>query len=57
MEWSDTKIVFEKRAKRKKKDRRCCPERRKSYSRRYFTYGGKERRSGRERRFVWYMTM
>ncbi len=53
----ETKFVFEKRANQKKKDRRCCPDRRETYSRKYFSKGGKERRSGRERRFVWDMTM
>ena len=57
MELLETKFVFEKRANQKKKDRRCCPDRRETYSRKYFLKGGKERRSGRERRFVWDMTM
>lgn len=38
------------------KDRRSYADRRKSGQRAYFTNGGKERRSWKERRFLWYMT-
>ena len=57
MEMIETKVAYTKRATQKKRDRRCCPDRRKTYSPEYFLKGGKERRSGRERRFVWDMTM
>ena len=57
MELIETKADFEERAAQKKRDRRCCPDRRKTYAPEYFSKGGKERRSGKERRFVWDMTM
>ena len=38
------------------KDRRSFGDRRKSRKRAYFLNGGKERRSWKERRFLWYMT-
>jgi hypothetical protein len=38
------------------KDRRSYGDRRKSRKRAYFLNGGKERRSWKERRFLWYMT-
>ena len=38
-------------------DRRCGIDRRKSNSPEYFRNGGIERRSWRERRNLWYMTM
>ena len=37
-------------------DRRTGTDRRKSYSIDYFLQGGIERRSWRERRYLWYMT-
>ena len=37
-------------------DRRSGKDRRRSYSTDYFFHGGIERRSGRERRYLWYMT-
>ena len=37
-------------------DRRCGADRRKLSSADYFLKGGVERRSGKERRFFWYMT-
>ena len=57
MELIETKVAFEKRDTRKKRDRRCCPDRRKTYTPEYFSKGGKDRRNGKERRYVWYMTM
>ena len=38
-------------------DRRSEIDRRKSNNREYFSLGGLERRSWRERRKLWYMTM
>jgi len=38
------------------RDRRAYGDRRKSGKRDYFLKGGKERRSWKERRFLWYMT-
>lgn len=38
------------------RDRRSYGDRRKSGKRDYFLKGGKERRSWKERRFLWYMT-
>jgi hypothetical protein len=37
-------------------DRRSGKDRRKSHSAAYFSHGGLERRSWRERRYLWYMT-
>jgi hypothetical protein len=37
-------------------DRRAHRDRRKTYNRDYFLSGGKERRSWKERRFIWHMT-
>lgn len=37
-------------------DRRSGKDRRRSYSNVHFFHGGIERRSGRERRYLWYMT-
>ena len=37
-------------------DRRSGKDRRKSYSIDYFLQGGVERRSWKERRYLWYMT-
>jgi hypothetical protein len=39
------------------KDRRSGKDRRKIQEKKYFLKGGQERRSGAERRFLWYMTM
>jgi len=38
------------------KDRRAHGDRRRTCRRDYFLKGGKERRSWKERRFLWYMT-
>ena len=38
------------------KDRRSYSDRRKTRRQDYFLNGGKERRSWKERRFIWYMT-
>ena len=57
MELIETRIIRQKRESLKKKDRRCGDDRRKTYCPEHFLKGGQERRSGRERRFVWYMTM
>ena len=43
--------------KNSKPDRRCGADRRKSNNPEYFRNGGVERRSWRERRNLWYMTM
>jgi len=37
-------------------DRRSNQDRRKSFNKSYFLNGGREKRSGKERRFIWYMT-
>ena len=37
-------------------DRRSGADRRKSLSQQYFSDGGTERRSWKERRYIWYMT-
>ena len=37
-------------------DRRAYRDRRKTYNRDYFLNGGKERRTWKERRFIWHMT-
>ena len=37
-------------------DRRSNVDRRKTLNRKYFLKGGKERRSWKERRYIWYMT-
>ena len=42
--------------KRTNSDRRSGKDRRRTYSTDYFFHGGIERRSGRERRYLWYMT-
>ena len=52
-----TEASREKQDASKKKDRRGCEDRRKMVTPEYFLKGGKERRSGKERRYVWYMTM
>ncbi|GEM_PF-2298606 len=41
---------------RSSKDRRSYVDRRKTFTRAYFLKGGKERRSWRERRYIWDMT-
>ena len=37
-------------------DRRSHHDRRKSFNKSYFLNGGREKRNGKERRFIWYMT-
>jgi hypothetical protein len=37
-------------------DRRSHQNRRKSFNKSFFLNGGRERRDGKERRFIWYMT-
>ena len=47
---------FEKPEVNHKSDRRSNQDRRKLFNKNYFLRGGRERRQGKERRFIWYMT-
>ena len=46
----------QKKLKKPAGDRRAGVDRRQSFDNRYFLEGGVERRSWKERRYLWYMT-
>lgn len=50
------RLLIEDPPTRNNRDRRSSGDRRKAYNRDYFRRGGLERRSWRERRFIWDMT-
>ena len=49
-------LQFAKSEVNENNDRRSNQDRRKSFKKNYFLNGEKDRRNGKERRFIWYMT-
>jgi hypothetical protein len=56
MERRTFQLLVEEPPLRPKRDRRTPGDRRRTCNRAYFLRGGKERRSWRERRYIWDMT-